>query len=118
MKEHNDKIAVIQKEHDEDIDTFKIELEELEKLATSKIDSTEEAYKEVIKDAEKSLTLYEKYIVNINTAIKLSDDKLRELDISGAFKSDDEIGWFFETVKNIQKILNEFKVEVSKEENK
>ena len=46
----------------------------------------------------------------INTTqylIQQSDEKLKELDNLGTFKSDDEIGFFFENIKQIQKILND-----------
>jgi hypothetical protein len=42
--------------------------------------------------------------------IKSSDRKLEQVDKLGAFKSDDEVGFFFETIKEIQKQLNEFKI--------
>ena len=40
----------------------------------------------------------------INESVKI----LIDLDTIGAFKSDDEIGYFFKTVKAIQSTLNEF----------
>ena len=39
------------------------------------------------------------------------DRKLNELDVRGTFESDDEIGFFFQGVKRLQGILNEFKIE-------
>lgn len=50
----------------------------------------------------------------INNKVKLSDKQLRELDSTGGFESDDEIGQFFITLKNIQEELN--KVTVSLDE--
>jgi len=46
---------------------------------------------------------------NISELINESDKKINEIDRLGAFKSDDEIGFFFNTVKNIQESLNEFR---------
>lgn len=104
-------IEELKKEHDLDMKSFEDELLQLEELAKKKIEETEKTYQNVIDDINKDVTLYEKYIINISTAIRLSDEKLKEIDSSGSFKTDDEIGWFFDSVKNIQKILNEFKVE-------
>lgn len=46
----------------------------------------------------------------LSTIINESDKVLNDLDRIGAFKSDDEIGYFFNTVKTIQSTLNEFAV--------
>ena len=51
-----------------------------------------------------------KYLDKISKIIEISDEKLKKLDQLGRFEADDEIGFFFKNVKNIQKILNEFKI--------
>jgi hypothetical protein len=38
------------------------------------------------------------------------DEKLNKIDMKGTFKSDDEIGWFFDQIKVMQKQLNNFKL--------
>lgn len=53
--------------------------------------------------------LKDNYISKIQDAIYFSEKKLEEIDEKGAFKSDDEIGWFFENIKYIQSKLNEYK---------
>lgn len=50
------------------------------------------------------------YINSISSIIKESDKKLKEIDSRGIFQSDDEIGWFFKQVKDIQDIINEYKL--------
>ena len=60
--------------------------------------------------AEDILITYMQYLDNLSRTIEISDKKLKEIDHKGTFKSDDEIGFFFEAVKQIQDILNEFKV--------
>ena len=47
---------------------------------------------------------------NISKQIEYSDVKLNQIDAKGIFKSDDEIGWFFEQIKNLQLQLNNFKL--------
>lgn len=44
----------------------------------------------------------------ISTVIDESDKVLKEIDQRGTFSSDDEIGWFFKAVKEIQAALNQF----------
>ena len=61
------------------------------------------------------------YIENISTVIGESSKRLREVDEKGTFQSDDEVGFFFETIKEMQRILDEFNLNVTdgqKEEQK
>ena len=53
------------------------------------------------------------YIENISTVIGESSKRLREVDERGTFESDDEIGFFFKGVKEIQSILDEFNLNVT-----
>jgi hypothetical protein len=48
------------------------------------------------------------YLNKISETIESSDKKLKEVDIKGSFKSDDEIGFFFQQIQSIQTILNSF----------
>ena len=51
----------------------------------------------------------QKYISLISEVIKNSEKRLQEIDEKEIFKSDDEIGWFFNEVKKIQNILSQYK---------
>ena len=57
---------------------------------------------------EDILTGYMSYLNKISTTIEVADKKLQEVDAKGSYKSDDEIGFFFEQVQSIQTILNSF----------
>jgi hypothetical protein len=59
---------------------------------------------------EDALLKREGLFIAISDLIKSSEKKLKEVDRLGAFKSDDEVGFFFETVKEIQEQLNDFKI--------
>ncbi len=59
---------------------------------------------------EDALLKREALFIAMSDLIKSSDRKLEQVDKLGAFKSDDEVGFFFETIKEIQKQLNEFKI--------
>lgn len=48
------------------------------------------------------------YIDNISTIIGESEKRLQEVDQKGTFQSDDEVGFFFNTIKEIQRVLGEF----------
>jgi hypothetical protein len=56
------------------------------------------------------LASYLSYLNKISDIIEFSDKKLKEVDHKGSFKSDDEVGFFFEEIKQIQTTLNQFKV--------
>jgi hypothetical protein len=60
--------------------------------------------------AEDILISYLEYLDNISRTIEMSDKMLKDLDRKESFKSDDEIGFFFESIQQIQDILNDFKV--------
>jgi len=53
---------------------------------------------------------YMTYLNKLSEIISHSDKKIKEVDIKGSFESDDEIGFFFETVKSIQEVLNHFNI--------
>ena len=52
----------------------------------------------------------EDFIASQSTLIEQSRKRLDEIDNKGFFRSDDEIGWFFSQVKEIQENLNNFRL--------
>ena len=54
------------------------------------------------------LTNYESFISKQSEAIESCNQRLKQIDDKGIFKSDDEIGWFFKEIQKIQEALNEF----------
>ena len=59
---------------------------------------------------EDVLVEYTKYLDKISQVIEISDKKLKKIDALGRFEADDEVGFFFKGIKQIQQILNEFKI--------
>jgi len=57
---------------------------------------------------EDILSGYMTYLNKISDTIELSEKKMMEVDAKGSFKSDDEVGFFFEQIKTIQTALNAF----------
>ena len=58
---------------------------------------------------EKIVDQQNQYITNISELIELSNKKIGESEVAQAFKADDDIGFFFETLQEIQIQLNSFK---------
>ena len=59
---------------------------------------------------EDILSEYLNYLDGLTKTIDASDKKLKEIDQAGTFKSDDEVGYFFKSIQDIQDILNDFKL--------
>ena len=52
----------------------------------------------------------EDFIVKQSEAIDYCDKRLKTIDEKGSFIADDEVGWFFQNIKDIQEALNEFRL--------
>ena len=62
--------------------------------------------------ALKRINQYENYILQFQQIIQFSTEKMKQVDSSGHYESDDETGFFFEQLKQIQTSLNEiFEIE-------
>ena len=66
------------------------------------------------------ITQYEELILEIQQVIKFSTDKMKLVDSKGHYESDDETGFFFEQLKQIQLSLDgifEEEIQDAKKEN-
>jgi hypothetical protein len=57
---------------------------------------------------EKAVIQQREYIDAIGIIVANSDAKLKELDTLGAFQADDEVGTFFQNLREIQTIISDF----------
>lgn len=57
--------------------------------------------------AEEINKIKDEWIQQFYRTIRASDIRLHEVDYKGSFDSDDEVGFFFQTLKGIQQDLNE-----------
>jgi hypothetical protein len=65
----------------------------------------------LFKKVEKLETLVDgqdQYIQRLSSTVDFTNKRLGEIDDKGTFQSDDEIGWFFESIKTLQNELNDF----------
>ena len=60
--------------------------------------------------AEDIVLGYLDYLDKISRVIEVADEKVKKIDIKGSFASDDEVGFFFKQIKQIQEILNDFRL--------
>ena len=54
---------------------------------------------------------YRVFILRFQQQVRESDKRIKEIDSKGTFKSDDEVGYFFNELKKIQDSLTNFRVE-------
>ena len=60
---------------------------------------------------EDILAEYITYLDQLSRIIEISDEKLKKVDERGIFKSDDEIGFMYEQIKDLQRILSQFRID-------
>ena len=60
--------------------------------------------------AEDIIISQDTFISKFMDTVNKADAKLKQIDHKGSFESDDEIGFFFQSVKQLQETLNVFKI--------
>ena len=55
----------------------------------------------------KRITQYENLIIQIQQVIEFSTVKMKQVDAKGHYESDDETGFFFEQLKQLQSLLDD-----------
>ena len=65
--------------------------------------------------ALRKINQYENFILKIQQIIEFSTEKMKAVDVSGHYESDDETGFFFKQLKELQLLLNSiFEIEEEK----
>ena len=60
---------------------------------------------------EDILAGYVTYLDQLSRIIEISDEKLKKIDERGIFKNDDEIGFMYQQIKELQRILSNFRID-------
>jgi hypothetical protein len=60
----------------------------------------------VIYYALNKINQYENFILQFSQIIQFASEKMKQVDYSGHYESDDETGFFFEQLKQLQLIMN------------
>jgi 5,10-methylenetetrahydrofolate reductase len=63
-----------------------------------------------VEKLEQMVDSQDQYIQRFSNAVGTTNKKLEDIDEKGTFQSDDEIGWFFESLKTLQSELNDFNI--------
>ena len=59
---------------------------------------------------EKAFIEQQQYIDSIGIIAADGEARLKELDLQGAFQADDEVGTFFQNLKEIQTLVSQFNI--------
>jgi hypothetical protein len=59
---------------------------------------------------EDILANYLIYLDKLSKTIEFAEEKYKQIDSKGIFKSDDEIGFMYQQLKDLQQILSNFKI--------
>ena len=57
--------------------------------------------------ALRRINQYEDFIVKIQQMVEYSTERMKQVDSSGHYESDDETGFFFKQLKQLQLLLND-----------
>jgi hypothetical protein len=60
---------------------------------------------------EDILAGYQNYLDGLSRIVEFADEKIKTIDSKGIFKTDDEVGFIYEEIKNLQKVLSNFRVD-------
>jgi hypothetical protein len=63
-----------------------------------------------LKRRQDAIISYQEYINGLGSTVEFMTKRIDEVDAKGTFKSDDEVGFFFQAIKQLQDILNEFQL--------
>ena len=64
----------------------------------------------LLKNLLKKLERFEDFVENLNDDIHAIDKSLKVIDERVSFKSEDEIGFYFDEIKKLQEHINQFKL--------
>ena len=54
----------------------------------------------------KRINQYESFIIEIQNIIEFATAKMKQVDANGHYEADDETGFFFQQLKELQELLN------------
>jgi len=60
---------------------------------------------------EDILAGYQNYLDSLSRIVEFADEKIKTIDSKGIFKTDDEVGFIYEEIKNLQKVLSNFRID-------
>jgi len=65
-----------------------------------------------LKRRQDAIISYQEYINGLGSTVEFMNKRIKEIDAKGTFKSDDEVGFFFERLKMLNDMLRPYDVKL------
>ena len=71
-----------------------------------------ERYEDELNKRQDAIISYQEYINGLGSTVEFMTKRIDEIDSRGTFKSDDEVGFFFERLKMLNEMLKPYNVKL------
>jgi hypothetical protein len=71
-----------------------------------------ERYEDELSKRQDAIVSYQDYINGLGSTVEFINKRVEEIDSRGTFKSDDEVGFFFERLKMLNDMLRPYNVKL------
>ena len=71
-----------------------------------------ERYEDELNKRQDAIISYQEYINGLGSTVEFMNKRINEIDAKGTFKSDDEVGFFFERLKMLNDMLRPYNVKL------
>jgi len=71
-----------------------------------------ERYEDELTKRQDAIISYQDYINGLGSTIEFMNKRIDEIDAKGTFKSDDEVGFFFERLKMLNELIRPYNVKL------
>ena len=71
-----------------------------------------ERYEDELNKRQDAIISYQEYINGLGSTVEFMTKRIDEVDAKGTFKSDDEVGFFFERLKMLNDMLRPYNVKL------
>ena len=71
-----------------------------------------ERYEDELNKRQEAIVSYQEYINGLGSTVEFMTKRIDEIDTKGTFKSDDEVGFFFERLKMLNDMLKPYNIKL------
>ena len=71
-----------------------------------------ERYEDELNRRQDAIISYQEYINGLGSTVEFMNKRINEIDAKGTFKSDDEVGFFFDRLKMLNDMLRPYNVKL------
>ena len=71
-----------------------------------------ERYEDELNKRQDAIISYQEYINGLGSTVEFMNKRINEIDAKGTFKSDDEVGFFFDRLKMLNDMLRPYNIKL------